>query len=82
MEIGNRMTNKTDKIDPAFPRPAVYTQSHGLASPEQDGMSLRDYFASKAMQGLTANVGDWPIVEAIAKNAYAIADAMMKEREQ
>ena len=34
---------------PAFSRPAVFTQTHGLASAEQDGMTLRDYFAAKAM---------------------------------
>lgn len=30
----------------AFPRPAVFTEVLGLASPELDGMSLRDYFAT------------------------------------
>jgi hypothetical protein len=32
----------------AFPRPAVFTATLGLASPEQDGMSLREYFAAHA----------------------------------
>ena len=41
----------------AFPRPAVFTVTHGLASVEQDGMSLRDYFAAKAMNGLIADPG-------------------------
>jgi hypothetical protein len=51
------------------------------------GMDLRDYFASKAMQGLLATIsyehstGDISDME-IANRAYLIADAMMKAREQ
>lgn len=43
------------------------------------GMSLRDYFAAKAMQGLLANPGDWN-AETHAERAafaYAQADAMI-----
>ncbi len=53
------------------------------ASPlEHPGMTLRDYFAAKAMQGicssalLNVDVG----ATAIADNAYEIADAMLNER--
>lgn len=71
---------------PAFPRPASeYTVSGTLADGndairEQDGMSLRDYFAAKAMQGMLANSG----VDAfrIAKEAYMFADAMLDRRER
>ena len=56
---------------PAFPNPHLRDDS---------GMTLRDYFAAKAMQGLlsgtTINDG-----LAIVKNAYALADAMLKARE-
>ena len=49
-----------------------------------DGMSLRDYFAAKAMQSIIVNMG--PSVTADdaydAKRAYEYADAMMKAREQ
>jgi len=44
----------------------------------QPGMSLRDYFAAKAMQALAqkySHEGD------ISRNAYKIADAMLKARE-
>lgn len=45
-------------------------------------MTLRDYFAAKAMQGMVASPeyakGNWPIVE-IANQAYEMADAMLKE---
>jgi hypothetical protein len=42
-----------------------------------DGMTLRDYFAAKAM--LRTSVGS--SYEQLAKTAYEIADAMMKARE-
>jgi len=49
------------------------------------GMTLRDYFAAKAMQ---ATVDAWiqrsiypPTDDEVAKNAYVIADAMLKARE-
>jgi hypothetical protein len=49
-------------------------------------MTLRDYFAAKAMQGLFASdtsdwnqEGEWG---ERARTAYEMADAMMKAREQ
>ncbi len=49
------------------------------------GMTLRDYFAAKAMQ---ATVDAWiqrsiypSTDDEVAKNAYVIADAMLKARE-
>lgn len=51
-----------------------------------DGMTLRDYFAAKAMQ---ATVTAWiqqsiyPSTDfEVAQNAYAVADAMLQAREQ
>jgi hypothetical protein len=49
------------------------------------GMSLRDYFAAKAMQGLLSGLlADGQDIEwaVIADNAYWQADAMLKAREQ
>lgn len=43
------------------------------------GMTLRDYFAAKAMQGLCA--GNSTNAKEIAGAAYIIADAMLKARE-
>jgi len=45
------------------------------------GMSLRDYFAAKAMQNVFLTGGDDDERGYIAMHAYAMADAMMKERE-
>ena len=47
------------------------------------GMTLRDYFAAKAMQGLLSDP-DWRIdlpFSATASAAYKMADAMLEARE-
>jgi hypothetical protein len=45
-------------------------------------MTLRDYFAAKAMQSMNTrqDYSDAP-ADAIALDAYALADAMLKARE-
>jgi hypothetical protein len=76
---------------PAFPLRArgdgsIFERSH-------EGMTLRDWFAGQALAGMMANqamlnatlrktqtgesVADWT-----AKGAYAVADAMLAERER
>lgn len=66
--------------------------SHNTHWQNHRGMSLRDYFAAKAMQAIITvmantdnlvNGGYVPhtIDEHIAKNAYDVADAMLKQRE-
>lgn len=45
---------------------------------ERAGMTLRDYFAAKAMQALIDNDG---LFSEIPTQAYALADAMLKARE-
>lgn len=45
-------------------------------------IDLRDYFASKAMNGCVANCPTFfSSPEKLAKYAYELADAMMKARE-
>jgi hypothetical protein len=54
------------------------------------GMTLRDYFASKVLQGVMSSVemgivfskGDKPPSDEIAESCYAMADAMMKARDE
>ncbi|MER1635848.1 hypothetical protein KC837_11350 [Enterobacter cloacae] len=51
-----------------------------------DDMTIRDYFAAKAMQGMLANHGMWDLVNdrhaaVVAKDAYQVADAMLHARE-
>ena len=47
---------------------------------KQRGMTLRDYFAAKAMQGMMVEV-DQPSCDYIADVSYKIADAMLKVRD-
>jgi len=60
---------------PAFPYFGHTGWSQG------NGMTLRDYFAAKAMQGMMVDV-EKPRCDYIADIAYEMADAMMKAREQ
>ena len=78
------MRNK-DTGGPAFPvHPDMAAQLGCVPSSSDAGMSLRDYFAAKAMQGITSTLsGPAPVLyDAIADDAYEIADAMLKAREQ
>lgn len=67
---------------PAFPTEGVVCRDGIL----YEGMTLRDYFAAKAMQGFVTSLGivhgTVPTDEDIARYSYALADAMLKEREE
>lgn len=65
---------------PAFAAGAYEHNSGGYLA-WQDGMSLRDYFAAKAMQGLMASPECPESMEVAAKCSYNLADAMLKARE-
>jgi hypothetical protein len=62
-------------------------QTGGPAFPttyaDERGMTLRDYFAAKAMQSLLASIesGNEHQVSLIPNIAYEMADAMLKERQ-
>ena len=75
------MTSHFDKHGgPAFPQ--VSTNPDGDLY--QPGMTLRDYFAAKAMQGLLSDP-DWRQdmnFDNTALAAYKMADAMIKARQQ
>ena len=64
--------------EPAFP-----TYYGGYAKCDADGMTLRDYFAAKAIQPINSQAIDYAKAEAsdMARKAYMIADAMLKERQ-
>ncbi len=83
--------NKAKDDRPAFPT----TEEHGFNNGEP-GMTLRDYFAAKAMQGIVSSIdgeGNYQrlrghaadvglsVSEWIARDAYKQADAMLKARE-
>ena len=58
---------------PAFPSTPATTEW-------REGITIRDYFAAKAMQGLLAMYGNNQ--SELAKRAYEIADKMVEQREQ
>ena len=87
---------RKDSGGSAFPQVNIKDYQGMLIPDLQKGMTLRDYFAAKAMQGMIANKGwfggnnpfgkGWDSVEAMtadyAKEAYAFADAMIKARDE
>jgi len=84
---------------PAFPMPIAASADGGFYSTQEVvgerfvGMTLRDYFAAKAMQGFCANpsvfardeLSGWALVNAtedkLSGYAYYIADAMLQARD-
>ena len=64
-----------EKGGPAFPCEGIVT-SNGIL---YEGMTLRDYFAAKAMQGYCTD----PVMtsaKSVAALAYEMADAMLQAR--
>ena len=72
------MTSHSDKQTggPAFPYVCDADFDYGT------GMTLRDYFAAKAMMGLGANTDHVSLTDdEIARWSYNLADAMLKARD-
>ncbi|WP_144814125.1 hypothetical protein [Enterobacter sp. DE0047] len=65
---------ENDHFKPAFPT----SEANHLKDYSDPGMSLRDYFAAKAMQAIV-DVSHNP--ELFANHAYKVADAMLRARE-
>lgn len=74
--------NKKNDGGPAFPFGQI-SEATGLPinGYHNDGMSLRDYLAAKAMQAFITHCGNQNKEEA-ARLGYQFADAMLKEREK
>jgi len=79
------MNRKTNDIS-AFPcKDENYVEGLKVNTYEQ-GMTLRDYFAAKAMQAMISNsdLKNGPAVDGVSVTieiaAYLVADAMIKER--
>lgn len=84
------MTNKAcGDGGPAFPELKGETVGDISAYESRPGMSLRDYFAAKALQGIISSggkVGPFEVKEPIASNlamvSYTLADAMLVARKE
>lgn len=75
--------SNTNTGGPAFPMSGFDTR-HGqpIQAVYQHGMTLRDYFAAKALQGMLAcPVQPQSGADMYARDAYFVADAMLKARE-
>lgn len=71
--------NISRATDPAFP---VLEQGvSGQTIMCYEGMTIREYFAAKAIQGLTASIGQHDVTDAgeLAHDAVRIADALIAE---
>jgi hypothetical protein len=57
---------------------------HALSIANSQGMTLRDYFAAKAIEGYTIAAMTRPRHhhDLLAIDAYALADAMLRQREK
>jgi hypothetical protein len=73
---------------PAFPLPVAEIQGiathSGQFGPEMTGMTVRDWFAAKAMAALIMTEGYASDEDGdfVARCAYEFADAMLAEREK
>ena len=94
------MSNKNNDGGQAFPYSGMerikgpITGAESVLPVWHGGMTLRDYFAAKAMQGLTMayaaeDPDSWPNemrgtddYDVVASHAYEMADAMIKAREE
>jgi len=68
--------------EPAFP-----VKAEPFSRDDKKGMTLRDYFAAKAMQALIHSFGyregnNIVIPNNVSGHAYTMADAMMKARQE
>lgn len=70
---------------PAFPTYERFSAGAGPLDLSSQGMTLRDYFAAKAMQVNLAQCNSFPDESwrhGVALDAYKMADAMMAARVQ
>ena len=70
---------------PAFPVQAYPGDASNPKVRPNTGMSMRDYFATNAMNGLLSNPDEVSInapVEDIADFSYKLANAMLERREK
>jgi hypothetical protein len=70
------MSEQTKDGGPAFPH------DDRVKAWERAGMTLRDYFAAKAMQGFLSRYDDFEDLDQIVSEAFLVADKMVAAREK
>ena len=76
---------KANDGGPAFPMQAIMGSDGYVAVARQDGMTLRDYFAAAALQGMLASFAGMSLPSessTLSKDSYKLADAMLAERDR
>lgn len=73
-----KTTNNPPENPPAFPTDAQRSLKHD----HYEGMTLRDYFAAKAMQALVRDEPAASDFSPLAKISYTVADAMLMARQK
>lgn len=80
--------------EPAFPQPFIYEPDKGASGVYTSafdvgfgGLTIRDYFAAKALQGMLASNDEdkmvaWTNAEKAAAWSYLFADAILAAREK
>lgn len=71
------MSTSINDFGPAFP---LISEDHRAI--RHLGMSLRDYFAAAALQGMLSDPNNCTALQENAMYAYRFADAMLAEREK
>lgn len=73
--------------------PQAFPNYHGGYGSAHDGMTLRDYFAAKAMHALYTSTFEYvftgtsrtpehaKLMDELAEDAYQVADSMLKARD-
>lgn len=68
------MSESIENGGPAFP-----CAGHENGTEFDRGISMRDYFAAKAMQGILSH-DEWADIDHMAEYSYKLADAMLNAR--
>lgn len=81
------MSTSIEDGGPAFPETHVQPNGKEPGWHGRAGMTLRDYFAAKALQGYLASYANPGAINSpspmdAAKSAYRYADAMLEARKQ
>jgi hypothetical protein len=67
--------------EPAFPTKINTEHFSHPSTIYNTGMTLRDYFAAKTLQGLLSNRNAEAAIDEFASKSYQMADAMLKARQ-
>lgn len=77
------MNTTQDDGGPAFPIPTLEREYWDREQGEPNGMSLRDWFAGMALQGMMANPECNAMAgQDVARNCYRIAEEMIAARKE